>query len=110
MEQFDLTQLIIALVITFLPALLRELRNFYHDWKMQDGDTAYRLERAAEFAVKAAQVWRENMGATGLEAEKHAVNVAQSYLNKSGVNFSVALVYSAVKAAYFDYIKNEPVE
>jgi hypothetical protein len=103
--EFDLTQVIVALVIVFLPAIMRELRNFWHDWRIENVDVSYRLEQAAAFGVKAAAIWRKNTESSGLDAEKEAVKIAQKYLDMAGAKVDVAMIYAAVKAAYADFVK-----
>jgi hypothetical protein len=108
--ELDYTQIIIGLIVVFLPSILRELRSFYLDWKMQQPDKAFRLEQAAAFGVKVAAVWRKNNDKSGLDAEGHAVKAAQRLLEQAGIKIDVALVFDAVKAAYSDYKRYEPYE
>jgi hypothetical protein len=103
--QIDFTQVIIALIVVFGPALVRELHSFYSDWKAEQPDMAYRIEQAAEFGVKAAQtlkdngLWDENKGA---RAEQHAINAAEAFLLKQGIHVNVGLILEAVRAAWQD--------
>jgi hypothetical protein len=92
MPEIDWTQVLIAIIVLVLPSVLRELRAFYNNWAVDQPDIAYKLSQAAEFGVKAAQVMKDNGVWTenkGTQAEAHAVNVAQNYLDRLGIKISI---------------------
>ena len=106
MPEIDLTQVLIAIIVLVVPSILRELRSFYTDWMIQQPNIAYKVEQAAAFGVKAAQVMKENGVWTdekGKQAEKHAIAAAQKYLNSLGVKIDAALVADAVKVAWLEF-------
>jgi hypothetical protein len=103
--EIDWTQVIIAIIVLVMPSIMRELRSFYQAWSIEQPDLAYKLEQAAEFGVKAAQVMKDNGAWTedkGRHAEEYAAGVAQKYLDRFGLKIDVKLIYDAVKAAYYD--------
>lgn len=104
--EIDWTQVLIAVIVVALPSILRELRSFYDAWQMSNPNVSYGLQQAAEFGVKAAEVMKRNGVWTeekGKRAEEHAVNVAQSYLDRQGVKVNLGLIVSAVRAAWLEF-------
>ena len=107
MNDIDLTPILIAVVFAFLPATLRELRAFWLDWKQLEPELSYKIEQGASMAVRAAQIWRENSGETGLKAEAYAVETLQNYISALGLKIDARLAYAAVKAAYHNFRQAE---
>ena len=103
MPEIDLTPVVIAVIFVFMPAILREFRAFWRDWKQLEPELSYKIEQGASMAVRAAQIWRENSGETGLKAEAYAVETLQSYISALGLKIDARLAYAAVKAAYHNF-------
>jgi hypothetical protein len=103
MPEIDLTPVVVAVIFVFMPAILREIREFWITWKHSEPELSYKIEVGANMAVRAAQIWRENSGETGLKAEAYAVETLQNYISTLGLKIDVRLAYAAVKAAYHNF-------
>lgn len=86
--------------------LLAQARVAWYKAKEYWPTITYKIEMAAEIAVKAA----EQAGAAALieDKKKYAIEFAAAWLAKQGLKIDVALIEGAIEAKVFDVI-NKPL-
>lgn len=118
--ELDLNKVIIALIIVFMPIILREVVNLYQSLRRFHPEVSNALDIAAEFGVLAAQTLKENgffkdaedaedaeyieyIESIGIQAEKYAIASANEFLKIHNVKIDAALIADAVRVAWQRY-------